>query len=60
MPDTVQINASVPPEVRDAIVAEAQREDRTVGAQVRRILSQWVIDRATSPNVTSVTFPGQV
>lgn len=38
-----KVSATVEPEIMAWIKAEAEREDRTISAQVRRILRQWAM-----------------
>jgi hypothetical protein len=44
----VVVSAVVPVGVRDAIVAAARRHDRTVSAEIRRVLCRHVADESSS------------
>jgi predicted DNA-binding protein len=46
MPDTTQISVRIPSEQAQALEKIANEEDRTVTAEVRRLIRNYVIERA--------------
>jgi hypothetical protein len=46
---SVQLSAFVAPELREAMVIKAEKNDRTLSAEIRRALKTYLLDEEPAP-----------